>query len=251
MEDVIVMKFKVLCTIAAMLIAGCGIREEREPYDRTAELVVGVWDSLDGEPATCNERLTINEDRTFWWFEKKGDFTGTYILNGNQITFLFTTKSSEIVQVVVDEKFLEVFRSGISTKYTKVPREYSNKVPCPSGRVDSPGSDCKSKCKCAPCCQKKCESKCTQPKAYNSKGQLLNSLSRTTMECIFIPPQPGPQGPQGPVGPPGPQGPQGPQGPVGPPGPMGPQGPVGPAGTCPEQQCPPQEDESCCCCCCC
>lgn len=269
------------------LVAGCGVRPEKERADRTAELIIGVWDALDGEPTKCNERLTINEDNTFWWFEAKRDFTGTYILNGEQITFLFTTKPSEIVQITVDEKFLGVFRSGIQTRYTKVPREYATKMPCPSDRPttttdtnckDKSGSKCSSDCKgcnscsggsCGTCggscgssctttttCTSSCASSCTSSRNTNNKGSSdgISSWEDRPVEWGSDPTQ------QGPVG-------QVPQGPAGqctttpcPPTTTSPcpppvATPCPPPTTCtsspcPSTPCPPATTNNCCCCCC-
>ena len=119
------MRFLGAVLAMAFILGSCGERTIREPADRTAELLIGVWDSMDGTPVTCHERLVLNEDRTFRWYQTGGDFTGTYVISETQITFLFTTTKPEIVQVEVDEKFLNVARAGIQTKYTKVPRDYA------------------------------------------------------------------------------------------------------------------------------
>lgn len=159
------MKFRgLLLGLVLLGLASCGTRTIRDPGDNIGPLV-GVWDSMGGNPAMCHERLTLNEDNTFWWFDKSGDFSGTYVLSEDQVTFLFAGgKPGEIVQIKVDAQLLEIFRAGVQTRYTKVPRNYADKVPCPSDRVTVPPKTdpvCKS-CGCKSCgtCKTTCKTSC-------------------------------------------------------------------------------------------
>jgi len=159
------MKFRgFLLGLVLLGLASCGTRTIRDPGDDVGPLV-GVWDSMAGDPATCHERLVLNGDFTFWWFDKSGDFSGTFVLSEDQLTFLFAGgKSGELVQYKVDAQVLEVFRAGVQTRYTKVPLSYANKMPCPSDRPTPQPKICsKCSCKSTTSCKTTCKTTCKRP----------------------------------------------------------------------------------------
>lgn len=238
------MKSFVLLT-SLILVGSCGLRDEA-PRDRTAEQLVGVWDALDGDPVKCNERVTVNADGTFAWYDKSGNWTGSYVWGGkksNKIDFIFTTKPAEAAGFSVDDKKLELLRGNTNTKYTKVPQDYAYKNPCPetAPTPDKPSCKCsKSKCQCKSTCTTTttCKSCCTKTaKSVLGSAPLsdtFDELEGSNFLC-WTPKQPqtppqGPQGPKGDVGEKGPAGPGGPEGPAGQPGSQGPAGPQGPSG---------------------
>lgn len=59
---------KNLCLLALLLTAGCGMRDGKKDY--TDRDLVGVWDQI-GVDQVCNERLTLNGDKTCSQYTKK------------------------------------------------------------------------------------------------------------------------------------------------------------------------------------
>lgn len=121
---------KLLYFTAFLALLGCGL-EDRTPRDPTMRQLVGVWDSMYGNPAVCRERLVINSDRTFWWLTEKGKFSGTLAREGGQLNFTFAEKMGELRDFRVNDQTLDVFGKNVQTRFVKIPLSLLSSKPCP------------------------------------------------------------------------------------------------------------------------
>lgn len=114
------------------LFVGCG-KTVKDPDDNTEALLQGMWDSVSNSAEVCHERLRINSDRTFWWFEETVTNIGTYGREGDKLNFMFTNKAWEIVQFSVTDRQLFLVRVGKKKVYTRIPIAIANNSsPCPT-----------------------------------------------------------------------------------------------------------------------
>ena len=128
---------RLLCFVTFLTLCGCGL-EDRTPKDPTLHQLVGVWDSMYGNPAVCRERLVLNSDMTFFWLTKEGRFTGSYYRNGDKISFLFSEKMTQLHDFRVNDQVLDMFTKNIQTRFVKIPLSLMNTKPCPEGAVPDP-----------------------------------------------------------------------------------------------------------------
>ena len=109
----------------SFLLASCGVHEIRDKYDDTYDrLLVGVWDVVDAnrEPTACRDRLKLDSDKTFAWFDGRIMSLGTYGLLNNSIDFRFTKKPMELIRFLVTDRELRLYRySSVAIVYTRVP----------------------------------------------------------------------------------------------------------------------------------
>jgi len=114
-----------------ILLVGCGDRVT-DASDNTDSLIIGMWDSVSNTTAVCHERLKLNTDNTFWWFDTNVISSGTYSRNKDRLDFMFTNKAWENVRFSITDRELYISRVGVSKVYTKVPLSTYNVSPCPS-----------------------------------------------------------------------------------------------------------------------
>lgn len=107
------MRFKLLPLIGLLLLFGCGVDKTSKDY--TEEWLVGVWDNTN-----CIDHLTLNSDKTFSWSEDKV-YTGSYEVQGNQISFNYVFKLPELTQFTVAANELHLVRNNQEYTYIKVP----------------------------------------------------------------------------------------------------------------------------------
>jgi hypothetical protein len=113
-----------------LLLLGCGNRVS-DPVDNTNDLLLGMWDSISNDASVCHERLRINSDRTFWWFDNRVTSAGTYGRDDDRLNFMYTNKPWEMVKFVVNDRELYLTRTGLTRMYTRVPIT-ANSSPCPT-----------------------------------------------------------------------------------------------------------------------
>jgi hypothetical protein len=118
----------------SLFLGGCGDRVV-DPDDTTDAQLLGMWDSVSNSATVCHERLRLNPDKTFWWFDNKNTTVGTYGRSQSepQVNFMFTTQAWEVIRFQVTDRELYLTRTGTTRVYTRVPLT-SNSSPCP---VDS------------------------------------------------------------------------------------------------------------------
>lgn len=111
--------------VLSFLLASCGVHEIRDKYDDTNDrLLVGVWDVVDAnlKPDVCRDRLKLDADKTFAWFDGRISWLGTYGLLKDQIDFRFTKKPMELIRFLVTDRELRLYRYGSEgVSYTRVP----------------------------------------------------------------------------------------------------------------------------------
>jgi len=125
---------KVLTSFLILFCFSCGNKVTDAP-DNTDSLLLGLWDSVANTSTVCHERLKLNADNTFWWFDAKVVSSGTYGRDKDQVNFMFTTKAWENIKFSVTDRELYLSRVGISKVYTRVPLSTANISPCPSEGV--------------------------------------------------------------------------------------------------------------------
>jgi hypothetical protein len=92
-----------------------------------------MWDSVSNNTDVCHERLRINSDKTFWWFEETVTNVGTYGREGDKLNFMFTNKAWELVQFSVTDRQLFLVRVGKKKVYTRIPISVArSSSPCPT-----------------------------------------------------------------------------------------------------------------------
>lgn len=120
-----------LLLMVSLVMFGCG-NKVTDPTDNTDQLLLGMWDSVSNTPSVCHERLKLNSDNTFWWFDSTVISSGTYGRDKDRLNFMFTTKAWENVQFSVTDRELNMTRVGTSRVYTRIPLSTANLSPCPS-----------------------------------------------------------------------------------------------------------------------
>ena len=116
----------------SLLLWGCGDKV-KDPEDTTDAQLLGMWDSVSNSATVCHERLRLNPDKTFWWFDNKSTTVGTYGRSGSeppQLNFMFTTQAWELIRFQVTDRELYLTRTGTTRVYTRVPLTV-NSSPCP------------------------------------------------------------------------------------------------------------------------
>jgi hypothetical protein len=116
----------------SLLLWGCGDKVT-DPEDTTDAQLLGMWDSVSNSATVCHERLRLNPDKTFWWFDSKSTTVGTYGRNKEeppQLNFMFTTQAWELIRFQVTDRELYLTRTGMTRVYTRVPLT-ANSSPCP------------------------------------------------------------------------------------------------------------------------
>lgn len=121
------MKNFCLTLFSLLLLYGCGERI-RDAADNTDSLLIGTWDSISNTSAVCQERIRINPDKTFWWFQDDSLYIGTYGRESNQLNFKFTNQAWEMLKFQVTDRDLYLERRGRTKVYTKVPESMSIKT---------------------------------------------------------------------------------------------------------------------------
>ena len=122
---------KVLLIGLFLLLGGCGVRVT-DAEDNTDKLLLGLWDSVSNNATTCHERLRLNTDKTFWWYEgDKVTTLGTYGRDDDRLNFMFTNKTWEVVKFTVTDRELLLTRTGSSQVYTRVPLAAMSLSSCP------------------------------------------------------------------------------------------------------------------------
>jgi hypothetical protein len=124
------MRKLIWASLIPLFLWGCGERVV-DADDRTNDQLLGMWDSVSNSPTVCHERLRINNDKTFWWFDGKTTGAGTYGREEDRLDFMFTTKAWETVRFVVTDRELYLTRTGRTSLYTRVPVT-ANNSPCPT-----------------------------------------------------------------------------------------------------------------------
>lgn len=124
-----IMKKLILVCFLFPLLWGCG-NQITEPPDNTMPLLLGMWDSVSNNANVCHERLRLNTDLTFWWFENNVISSGTYGRDYDRLNFMYTNKTWEMVQFSVTDRELYLNRVGTTNMYTRVPVT-ANSSPCP------------------------------------------------------------------------------------------------------------------------
>lgn len=123
---------KVLLIGLLLLLGGCGDRVT-DADDNTDKLLLGLWDSVSNNSTVCHERLRLNTDKTFWWYEGNGTTTlGTYGRDDSRLNFMFTNKTWEVIKFQVTDRELLLTRTGSSQVYTRVPLAAMSLSACPS-----------------------------------------------------------------------------------------------------------------------
>jgi len=114
-----------------LLLGGCGQRVTDAP-DNTDALLLGMWDSISNDANNCHERLRLNKDKTFWWFEGSSPISvGTYGRDDDRLNFMFTNKTWEVVKFEVTDRELFLTRTGTTKSYTRVPLAAVSISSCP------------------------------------------------------------------------------------------------------------------------
>ena len=124
------MKRLILSFLVSLLLWGCGDRVV-DPADNTDALLLGMWDSVSNDATVCHERLRLNADKTFWWFDNKVVAAGTFGRDEERLNFMYTNKSWEMIKFQVNERELYLTRTGLTRMYTRVPLT-ANSSPCPA-----------------------------------------------------------------------------------------------------------------------
>jgi len=124
------MKKLLWISLVPLFLGGCGERVV-DPADQTNEQLIGMWDSVSNNATVCRERLRINTDKTFWWFDSKTTGAGTYGRDEDRLDFMFTNKAWETIRFVVTDRELYLTRTGRTSVYTRVPVT-ANNSPCPT-----------------------------------------------------------------------------------------------------------------------
>jgi len=122
---------KKLLLVSFLFLGGCGDKVTDAP-DNTDSLLLGMWDSVSNTPSVCHERIKLNTDNTFWWFDTNVISSGTYGRDKDRINFMFTSKAWENIKFSITDRELYMSRVGTSKVYTKVPLSTLNISPCPS-----------------------------------------------------------------------------------------------------------------------
>lgn len=121
---------KVLIGLLLLFCWGCGDRVT-DANDNTDSLLLGMWDSVSNNASICHERVRLNTDKTFWWYDGNAVSAGTYGRDDNRLNFMFTNKTWEVVKFQVTDRELFLTRTGITKVYTRVPIASMNS-PCPA-----------------------------------------------------------------------------------------------------------------------
>lgn len=124
------MKKSLIGLIFILLCWSCGERVV-DPEDNTDSLLLGMWDSVSNNTTSCHERLRLNSDKTFWWFDKGATYAGTYGRNDKELNMMYTNKPWEMIQFQVTDRQLYLTRTGATRMYTRVPLT-ANSSPCPA-----------------------------------------------------------------------------------------------------------------------
>lgn len=123
----------VFCVLFPLFFWGCGDKVV-DPADTTDSQLVGLWDSVSNNATVCHERIKLNADGTFAWFNGKDTLAGSYARNEpHQLNFMFTTQGSELVRYQLTERELFLTRTGATRVYIKVPANTTTS-PCPIDR---------------------------------------------------------------------------------------------------------------------
>lgn len=132
------MRREILVGFLFVLLCSCGERV-RDAADNTDSLLVGTWDSILNSDEECQERIRMNLDKTFWWFQDSTVSSGTYGRDATTINFKFTSKPWEMVKFKVTGRDLYLERRGQAKTYTKVPTSVSSHVTslCPRDKRNS------------------------------------------------------------------------------------------------------------------
>ena len=110
---------KILCTLSLLFFMGCG-DNVKDAKNNDESLLVGTWDLVSNTSDKCYERLTINSDKTFWWYNTTMS-AGTWERNDNTLNFQYTGRPWEIVRFYVDARELSMVKVGIFKTFIHVP----------------------------------------------------------------------------------------------------------------------------------
>jgi len=126
------MKRLVFVFLFSLLLGSCG-DVVKDPDDTTDSQLLGMWDSVSNNATVCRERLRLNPDKTFWWFDNKNTAVGTFGRDQSELphlNFMFTSQAWEVIRFQVTDRELYLTRTGTTRVYTRVPLN-ANSSPCP------------------------------------------------------------------------------------------------------------------------
>lgn len=111
---------KILCVLGLIFIMGCG-DNVKDAKNKDDSLLIGTWDLVTNTATKCYERLTLNSDKTFWWYDAALMTAGTWERNENTLNFQYTGRPWEIVKYYVDTRELSMVKVGIFKTFVHVP----------------------------------------------------------------------------------------------------------------------------------
>lgn len=119
--------------LVSLFLAGCGMRDSK-PKDVTDQMLVGVWDSMGGDPEVCRERFIFGSDGSFTHYSSEGNQYGSYARNGDNIDLTYAQKNAEHAPFSLESgRRLSVFTQGDLKYFVRVPDSYASSKPCPEG----------------------------------------------------------------------------------------------------------------------